>query len=205
MLRVLATIMRSEFSSALKKQQVDLTNWVKEIHSGMYSNLVSLSFLIDSSSSTSPALPCLRFITQDNTYLFRNYADDNSTFYDAASTALLASTVYRISVLRGDHSHIAQAEASRKALSWSNSSYGSGTQHITADGWLTPVVNPLEYGVEGSNSPEGEAFVLEMQAAWRDWVAAGSKGVSGAGMTVTRTMVERLVLPIAVGAAVLWM
>jgi len=29
-------------------------------------------------------------------------------------------------------------------------------------------------------SPEGQAFVMEMQAAWRDWVEAGSKGKNGA-------------------------
>ena len=29
-------------------------------------------------------------------------------------------------------------------------------------------------------SPEGQAFVLEMYAAWRDWQAAGSPGVNSA-------------------------
>ena len=41
MLRVLATIMRSEYANSLKRQQVDLTNWVREIHQGMYDHLVS--------------------------------------------------------------------------------------------------------------------------------------------------------------------
>lgn len=46
--------------------------------------------------------------------------------------------------------------------------------------WLTPVVNPHSYGVQGRESPEGQAFVVEMQAAWRDWVNDGSKGANGA-------------------------
>ena len=44
--------------------------------------------------------------------------------------------------------------------------------------WLTPVVNPHSFGVEGGKSPEGQAFVVEMYAAWRDWVADGSKGAN---------------------------
>lgn len=48
------------------------------------------------------------------------------------------------------------------------------------DGWLTPVVDPYSYSDPGVHSPEGEAFVLGMQAAWRDWVAAGSPGVNAA-------------------------
>lgn len=48
------------------------------------------------------------------------------------------------------------------------------------NGWLTPVVNPDSYGAEGSESPEGQAFVVEMHSAWRDWVADGSKGANGA-------------------------
>jgi hypothetical protein len=30
--------------------------------------------------------------------------------------------------------------------------------------------------MQGSHSPEGQAFVLEMQAGYRDWLAAGKKG-----------------------------
>ena len=57
----------------------------------------------------------------------------------------------------------------------SNSSF-AGYNFLTSDGWLTPVVDPDSYTVEGQNSPESEAFVLDMQSAWRDWVRDGSKG-----------------------------
>jgi len=52
--------------------------------------------------------------------------------------------------------------------------------HLTSEGWLTPVVNPYAYPLQGSYSPEGQAFILEMQAAWRDWVADGAKGTNSA-------------------------
>jgi hypothetical protein len=38
------------------------------------------------------------------------------------------------------------------------------------------VVNPDSYGEQGYNSPESEAFMVEMESAWRDWVKAGSHG-----------------------------
>jgi hypothetical protein len=130
---------------------------------------------------------------QDSTSIFTNDADvtpnANDSFHDAASTALLASTVYRIALLSNDYSHLAYAEKSRKALfATSNSTNSSSSSdssfmsmaHFTSDGWLTPVVNPLNPGVEGAKSPEGQAFVLELQAAWRDWVADGSKAHAGA-------------------------
>jgi len=56
----------------------------------------------------------------------------------------------------------------------------SGMKHFDSNGWLTPVVNPDSYGQQGAQSPEAQAFVVEMHAAWRDWVADGSKGANGA-------------------------
>ena len=42
------------------------------------------------------------------------------------------------------------------------------------------MVNPHAFGVQGSESPEAQAFVVLMHAAWREWVKEGS-GASGAG------------------------
>jgi hypothetical protein len=50
--------------------------------------------------------------------------------------------------------------------------------HFDADGWLSPVVDPLAFGESGSKSPEAQAFVLMMQAGYRDWAQAGYKGVN---------------------------
>jgi len=163
MLRVLASIQTSTFSSAMQSEQSDLEDWVSEIHTAIYPHL------------------------DPTTNLFFNYADEMNTFLDAASTAIIASTVYRLSLLRGVHTHLPAAEKCRQALfntsssSSSNSSSNfNGLTHFSSDGWLTPVVNPDSFGSEGSDSPESEAFVLDLQATWTDWVNAGSVGANGA-------------------------
>jgi hypothetical protein len=95
------------------------------------------------------------------------------------------------------YKHLPQAELSRKALSSVNSSASSSSPssssstsapttlstpltHFDSSGWLTPVVDPYNYPAEGSRSPESEAFIIEMTAAYQDWVALGSKGANGA-------------------------
>ncbi|KAI0660119.1 Six-hairpin glycosidase-like protein [Cubamyces menziesii] len=153
MLRVLGTIQHSQYAKSMKNQAKDLTNWVSEIHGGIYPHLRSNG-------------------------LFGNYADDSSTFDDASSTAILASTVYRLALLAGVHTHLPQAEQSRKALATAPS--GPALVHFTSDMWLTPVVNPNQFGIEGTQSPEGQAFIVEMHAAWRDWAALGSPGANAA-------------------------
>jgi hypothetical protein len=50
--------------------------------------------------------------------------------------------------------------------------------HFDVDGWLSPVVNPVLFGESGSKSPEAQAFVLMMQAGYRDWAQAGYKGAN---------------------------
>lgn len=158
--------------------------------------------------------------SQDTTTsLFYNYANNASWFLDASSTALLASTVYRLAQLEQIYTYIPHAEAARKALSaragsdtgytsWGmgdgsgpatsftqttsaqptpsgTSSYavptptsgGEGLDHFTPAMWLTPVVDPYNFGSQGGSSPEGQAFVVEMYAAYKDWVASGSPGL----------------------------
>ncbi|PPQ95428.1 hypothetical protein CVT26_008449 [Gymnopilus dilepis] len=168
MLRVLATMRQSEYANTFKNEQKDLSSWVQEIHAGVYKHL-------------------------DNTNIFTNYADQPSTaqgnFYDASSTSLLASTVYRASLLLNQHTYLPFAERSRKTLFSTNSSSDitsnsstslQGYQHLTPEGWLTPVVNPHSYGLQGNISAEGQAFVIQLHAAYREWVQAGSKGANAA-------------------------
>lgn len=196
MIRVLGTIQRSPYANSLKSQQNDLANWVDEIHGAMYPHINSNG-------------------------LFYNYADNNTTFYDTSSTALLASTVYRLSLLSNIRTYIPLAEQIRKALLASagtivsvtttsttpapsttstalvaTDTTTSGLLHFTPEGWLTPVVNPYSYGAQGSESPEGQAFILELQAAWRDWVADGAQGASSAREARPRAMIGAImVLP----------
>ena len=179
MLRVLGTIKYSQYANRMKNQQTDLTNWIKEVQDGMYHFVVRVVGLPRSD------LANMTYCQRDDG-LFYNYADDNSTFIDASSAALMASTVYRMSLITNTHTHLPNAEKSRKALSSpssnstaSNSSSLENMAHFTSDGWLTPVVNPDSFGDEGEHSPEGQAFVVEMHAAWRDWVENGSVGANG--------------------------
>ncbi|KAK0432611.1 Six-hairpin glycosidase-like protein [Armillaria borealis] len=193
MLRVYATIQKSQYESTFSSEMDDLISWALEIQKAMYEAV-------------------------DNTNIFRNYVDDDSTFYDGSSTALMAYTVYRLYTINGDTTYIRQAERSRTALyaSGATSSFSlststststapaststSGYEHFTSDGWLTPVVNPHSYGVEGSESAEAQAFVLLMQSAYEEWVADGSQG---SGALQLRTSVWGVLFSVAVGAAVL--
>ncbi|THH15899.1 hypothetical protein EW146_g4644 [Bondarzewia mesenterica] len=198
MLRVLGTMKNSPYSKSFKNEIKNLGQWTFDIQKAMYSHLQSNN-------------------------LFKNYADgsDSGNFDDASSTALLAATVYRLSLLTGTHTYLPYAERCRTTLfSLSNSSSSSSSSsspassvssstatssthssatstqssasasatptvfaealHFSSDGWLTPVVNPNSYGSEGSNSPESEAFVLQLHAAWRDWAADGAQGANAA-------------------------
>ncbi|KAK0215147.1 Six-hairpin glycosidase-like protein [Armillaria fumosa] len=196
MLRVYATIQKSQYESTFSSEMDDLISWTLEIQKAMYEAV-------------------------DNTHIFRNYVDNDSTFYDSASTALMAYTVYRLYTITGDTTYIRRAERSRIALyaSGSTSTFSlslsststststapaststSGYEHFTSDGWLTPVVNPHSYGVEGSESAEAQAFVLLMQSAYQEWVADGSQG---SGALQLCTSVWGVLLSIAVGAVVL--
>ncbi|KAI0776859.1 Six-hairpin glycosidase-like protein [Trametes elegans] len=169
MLRVLGTIQYSSYAEQFESQAGDLTDWVSEIHDAIYPHLRANG-------------------------LFGNYADDSASFNDAASTAILASTVYRLALLTGIETHISDAERSREALfapasnSSTGSPAGSALAHFTWDMWLTPVVNPDAFGEEGKESPEGQAFVVELHAAYRAWAGldvessdSGEPQAQGAG------------------------
>ncbi|TFK19615.1 Six-hairpin glycosidase [Coprinopsis marcescibilis] len=169
MLRVHATIEHSEYADSFKKEKEDLGSWVSEIHDAVYKHI-------------------------DSTSIFPNYIDRplnvSGNFYDASSTALLAATVYRASTHLQQHAFIRHAEQSRETLFSLNPdahigddndavSPFSGYRHFTPEGWLTPVVNPHSYGVEGSRSAEGQAFVVMLHAGYNEWKAAGRQGSAG--------------------------
>src|SRR5258708_28087265 len=112
MLRVYATIKNSEYAPSLKSELRDIASWVQEIHEGMYDRLVG-------------CLPCPivhdfdeQIYSKDSTGIFANYAERSPTspgnFYDAASTALLASTVYRAAQFLGQHGYLSYADKSRQ-------------------------------------------------------------------------------------------
>ena len=88
-----------------------------------------------------------------------NYVDQPDSFADSASTALLAATTFRYSLVTFDGKHDA---AAMQALSlvW---------QSIDQNGWLLNVVDPLTFTQPlrgGAHSPEAQSFVLLLAAAW---------------------------------------
>ncbi|KIK65589.1 hypothetical protein GYMLUDRAFT_219758 [Collybiopsis luxurians FD-317 M1] len=94
-----------------------------------------------------------------------NAINDTTSFADSAGTALLASVTYRMTVYSNDTSLILYAD---KAFHLVQNS-------IDGDGWLRNTVDPETFNTPtaaNSSSPEGQAFVLLLQAAYRDYAAS---------------------------------
>ncbi|KAG8801496.1 hypothetical protein FRC17_006641, partial [Serendipita sp. 399] len=118
MLRVIGTYKASTLEKDYGDKIGTLEGWVDEILHGMYSTTAN-----------------------SNTALFRNYADNEQTFRDAASTALIVAASYRLAVLTEGKrvGTIRDAERARKELC---RHAGDAGGHVDANGWLSPVVDP---------------------------------------------------------------
>lgn len=105
-----------------------------------------------------PRIAGRNYLQQSNGTLL-NYVDQPDSFADSASTALLAATTLRYSLLTSDSKHDA---AALQALELAFSS-------IDEDGWLLNTVDPESWttsSTDGSYSAEGQSFVLLLAAAW---------------------------------------
>lgn len=74
-----------------------------------------------------------------------------------------------MAILTKDTSHI---DAATQALEYIKS-------NVDSDGWLQNTVDPLTFSTESTNdthSPEGQAFVLLLQSAYRDYSIFQSGG-----------------------------
>lgn len=98
--------------------------------------------------------------------LVHNYIDNSSTFEDTAGSTLLAAASYRLSTLGLSSSHVDFANQIHSTVA---------ARYINSTGYLTHAVDPLDFGKQGTSSPEGQAFILLMQAGYRDYTAAGGK------------------------------
>lgn len=153
MARVLATILRApavQGTSWRDGAVSDLSGWIKEI----------LDAAMDAPLDGG---------------LLRNYIDDTTSahgFGEIAGSALLASVAYRMAALQPGAfgaAYIEWADGIRAEL-------GTGG-HVKASGVVSPAVNPLNWQdtkKDTSGSPEGQAMVVLMYAAWRDCVLAGT-------------------------------
>ncbi|KAG8758222.1 hypothetical protein FRC14_000469, partial [Serendipita sp. 396] len=80
-------------------------------------------------------------------------------FPDSAWTALLAAATYRLAVQTGNKQWIPNA----------NKAFAYIQRQIASDGTLLNVTDVFQWKQAGINSPEGQAFVLLLQAAHRDY------------------------------------
>jgi rhamnogalacturonyl hydrolase YesR len=144
MARVLATIRHSRFAGQLREEQSSLVEMIEGIVSGAMGE------------------------DTDSSGLLRNYLGDESWWAEVAGTALLAATVFRMAVLE-------PAVFEIRYTNWALQKMTTAGQHIDEEtGIAAPVVNALKESqrtpLDGPN-PEGQAFVVLMYAAWRDWGA----------------------------------
>jgi rhamnogalacturonyl hydrolase YesR len=154
MARVLATLLRAPVAASASWRAgavSDLSSWIKEILDAVMGPGVSL-----------------------DGGLVRNYVDDTGAahgFGEIAGSSLLASVAYRMAVLQPNTfgaSYVAWADAIRGELGKKG--------RVTGSGVATPAVNPHAWWdttPDTEGSPEGQAMVVLMYAAWRDCVGAG--------------------------------
>ncbi|KAI0260515.1 Six-hairpin glycosidase-like protein [Gloeopeniophorella convolvens] len=104
-----------------------------------------------------------RFQQANGTLL--NHLDDPASFADSASTALLAASTFRLAAMTRNNTLI---PAAARALRLVRAS-------VDRDGWLTQAVDPETFFtplVPGAHTPEGQSFVLLLEAAVAAWQAA---------------------------------
>lgn len=145
MLRVLETLANSDQADSLTEETNDLTIWIQEI--------INATWPLQKENGT-----------------LCNILDDDSSFADSSSTALLASVTYRMAYIAGDDTHL---NAANRAMALIEKS-------IDDDGWLQNTVNPYTFSSPNTgenHSPEGQAFVLLLQSAWRDYWLAQRKSL----------------------------
>ncbi len=142
MARLCATLRKSHYASETEREQKALLKMTKDILDGA----------IDADTDASG--------------LLRNYLDDETWFAEVAGTALMAATTFRMAVL--EHGIFGE-----QYTGWATSKLEAVGRHIDEEtGIVAPVVNSLKEGqrtpLNGIN-PEGQAFVVLLYAAWRDW------------------------------------
>lgn len=142
MARVLATIRGSGFEEEMREEQRLLVNMIEGIVRGVIEG------------------------DTDDSGLLRNYLDDETWWGEAAGTALLAATAFRMAVLAPD-------VFGTKYTDWALRKMEAVGRCIDVEtGIAAPVVNPLKESQRtplSGPSPEGQAFVVLLYAAWKDW------------------------------------
>ncbi len=163
-LRVLATIQRSRAAFAMKSQQHDLVQWVGEILDGAWPFqvcVVSL-VLVEKAAILKSVRVCARAHEQQANGTLLNYLDQPDSFADSSSTALLAASTFRFASITGNDTHIPAATRALRLI----------RDSVDDQGWLLNTVDPLTFSAPsppGVHSPEGQSFVLLLEAAVTAW------------------------------------
>ncbi|KAJ4324832.1 hypothetical protein N0V94_001061 [Neodidymelliopsis sp. IMI 364377] len=142
MARILTTVRGSKFAEHLHEMQSSLVEMIKDIVNGAM------------------------HLDTDGSGLLRNYLEDETWWGEIAGTALLAATAFRMAVLEPEI-------FKSKYTDWALQKMNAVGQCLDVDtGIASPVVNSLKESqrtpLSGPN-PEGQAFVVLLYAAWRDW------------------------------------
>ena len=142
MARVLATLRKSKFAAETKEEQKALVHMTRSILDGAM------------------------YFDTDPSGLLRNRLDDETWFGEAAGTALIAATVFRMAVLEPE-------VFGERYTEWALRKMEVVKKCVDEDtGTVRPVVNPTtddQRSPLDGVSPEAQAFVVLLYAAWRDW------------------------------------
>lgn len=103
--------------------------------------------------------------------LLHNYIDNSSSFEDTAGSALMASAALRLSTLGLNSDYVTFGEQIHSTIA---------ARYLNSSGYLTNAVDPINWSEQGTESPEGQAFVVLMQAAYDEYRAKGGSDTTSA-------------------------
>ncbi|KAH9059334.1 Six-hairpin glycosidase [Lactarius vividus] len=102
-----------------------------------------------------------KFQQENGTLL--NYLDQPDSFPDSSSTALLAASTFRWASITRNNTHIPAATRALRLI----------RTNVDDQGWLLDTVDPETFStpsLPGAHSPEGQSFVLLLEAAVAAWL-----------------------------------
>ena len=171
-----------------------------------YGESFPLSLYLSLHSPTTFSSHLTFFPSQQRNGLLYNYLNETSSFFECSGTALLSSATFRLSTLSSTSTSPSLVSAEQAYQTLLNF-------HLSPSGVLAPVVDPMDYSSQlqnvkndasGNVSPEGEAFVLLMESARRDWIEEGGsvEGLMAGGGTSAAEMSRTISMTLLiVGAA----
>ena len=149
-IRVLTIIQLSPYSSSMTTEKANLVRWTASLINAIWSHQQPAGYLWN--------------------YIDLNPANSSATsFPESSGTTLIAASTFRLATYLHQHPMASppylNVAAAAKARTWSINQVNKTT------GWLQSVVNPENWRQAGSDSPEGQSFVIMLYSAYRDWLS----------------------------------